>query len=264
MSFLTTQTDFKPLRAPDGEKIYFGLVEDNADPEQMGRCKIRIAELFGSSTSNDTDSLPWALMEQPPGCFKFDVPMKRTRVAVYFHRGDVYSPIYKANIVASPLVPDDFKTNYPDRHGWKDSDGNYLIVDKKSQFIELGDSVGNKLRLDKATKVAQFRHETGAVVELAATGLISVHSIGKISIADTSGSAFMEVEGAQVKVNGSAYTIARKETFFSWVAGFILGSYNTHQHIYMSPSGLTVTSPPVVPDPAVDPGDLSDSNTKVK
>jgi hypothetical protein len=41
--------------------VYGGLVEENRDPDQIGRIKVRVPATFGNATEVPTDKLPWAL-----------------------------------------------------------------------------------------------------------------------------------------------------------------------------------------------------------
>lgn len=41
--------------------VYGGLVEENRDPEKLGRVKVRVPAIFGLASEIPTDRLPWAL-----------------------------------------------------------------------------------------------------------------------------------------------------------------------------------------------------------
>lgn len=211
MSFITTGTDFKPPRSPDGERIYFGKVEDRDDPERMGRVRVRLVEFFGSATTTPKDSLPWALVEIPAGVFRFVTPHVDDTVAVYFHRGDVHSPIVKAGIVAKPSIPGKFLTNYPARYGFQDSIGNSFVVDETAETVE-------------------FEHKSGAKITINANGQVDITAPA----------------GQTVNVNGSGHPIAKGDEADTALAA-IKTAYASHTHNL----GVLVTGGPNTPIPSL-------------
>ena len=47
-------------------KTYIGIVEDNKDPDRLGRCKVRVVDIHDGRDRDgkylmDTASLPWAM-----------------------------------------------------------------------------------------------------------------------------------------------------------------------------------------------------------
>jgi len=73
--------------------IFKGVVEDNADPFGLGRCKIRVYGVHGNPEQIFTEDLPWAeaIVPYRDG---FDPPEVEDRVAVVFEAGDRYKPMY--------------------------------------------------------------------------------------------------------------------------------------------------------------------------
>ena len=70
---------------------YRGLVVDNYDPEQAGRLRVRVPEIFG-----DGDTEPWAVPSWPPGSTpeQHQPPEVGAEVGVEFEAGDVGRPIW--------------------------------------------------------------------------------------------------------------------------------------------------------------------------
>lgn len=114
--------------------MYRGVVEDNNDPDKMGRCKIRV---FGIHTENKktedldgipTDHLPWSepalsLFEGGvTGFGNFVVPLQGSHVFVFFEQGHILRPIYFASI---PGYPTDQYHGYKSGDGFSDPDENY-------------------------------------------------------------------------------------------------------------------------------------------
>lgn len=90
----------------DGESIlglYAGTVEDNRDPELVGRVKVRVPHVFGpsgASGSIDTTDLPWAFpMGAPAGGTDASgglswLPEKGDQVYVQFLDGEPEKPVW--------------------------------------------------------------------------------------------------------------------------------------------------------------------------
>lgn len=76
---------------PVGRQIYFGIVEDNADPRRMGRCRIRVQTVFDQIPVGD---IPWATPHRACDGRSFSVPAVGKIVNVLFENGDLYSPVY--------------------------------------------------------------------------------------------------------------------------------------------------------------------------
>jgi len=91
----------------DGFVWWIGVVEDIADPETLGRCKVRVFGYHDNSTLIPTDHLPWATAIHSPSTpnlyaslnvgdwvfgFFLDGPVKQQPVIV-----GVYPGIYRAN-----------------------------------------------------------------------------------------------------------------------------------------------------------------------
>ena len=106
---------------------YRGIVVDNVDPLQNGRCKINV---FGVYDNVEEDHLPWATFSDPfmgglEGFGSTLIPEVDTHVWVFFEGGDVRYPVYFAGAPAmngkeAPDVPEESReteretTFYPD------------------------------------------------------------------------------------------------------------------------------------------------------
>ena len=132
MSFIKASND---LASPKiGEQIYIGYVEDNVDPLNLMRCKIRVEEVYGNIPTRE---LPYSgqLRDSSVGSSdtlgKSNVPQVGSQVTLVFPRGDYYNPIYTGSIYSkssigsfanSPSFPSD---NYQ-------TDGDMVVLSKKS------------------------------------------------------------------------------------------------------------------------------------
>jgi hypothetical protein len=75
---------------------WIGVVEDNKDPSQLGRCKVRILGWYSDDKNlAPTDCLPWAQAQFSPGVKSFSAPKVGEWVAGYFLDGKMAQyPVY--------------------------------------------------------------------------------------------------------------------------------------------------------------------------
>jgi hypothetical protein len=73
------------------ENRFVGVVEDNKDPKRIGRCKIRVLNIFDGIPVQD---IPWAKPKKDLAGNVFSVPDKGKVVTVIFSDGSIYKPEY--------------------------------------------------------------------------------------------------------------------------------------------------------------------------
>jgi len=136
--------------------LYRGLVEDNADPSQFGRLRIKVYPMFNGLA---TAVLPWvkpafSLFDGAgSGTGAFCVPKAGTYVFVMFENGDINQPVYFAEApTAQKGLPASRATNYPNRKVWN-SDAIEVIVDDSNGDVIIEHSSGSKLTMDSTGKV---------------------------------------------------------------------------------------------------------------
>ena len=132
------KTDVKhyQLKKRRFDGIYRGVVEDNNDPEKLGRCKIRIWGIHTDEIRPDefegipTENLPWSepclgLIEgSVSGHGFFSVPLQGSHVFLFFEGGNWESPRYFATVPGQPVdAPDATK-------GFNDPNGEYPRSDR--------------------------------------------------------------------------------------------------------------------------------------
>jgi len=116
------------------EKI-IGIVTDNKDPAKSGRIKAAIPQMDGDSYPewiNPVWPAPWIVI--PNVNDEVEIVLPDSEDAIEFAE-EIYYRGY--TIDESKSVPDEFKTNYPDRMGFKTKAGHILIVDSKSGQEEI-------------------------------------------------------------------------------------------------------------------------------
>jgi hypothetical protein len=72
-------------------KTYIGIVEDNQDPKKLGRCRVRVVDIFDEIPVED---IPWASPWKDLNGNGFNVPEKGKIVTVIFDAGNIYKPEY--------------------------------------------------------------------------------------------------------------------------------------------------------------------------
>ena len=103
-------------------KIFIGEIVDNNDPEQEGRCKIKVFGMFDGEI--DPENIPWA---QPfnrkmfaggedGGFADISVPKIGTYVRVQFAEGDLMAPEYTSIQVVNPTVKAEIADSYLNSH----------------------------------------------------------------------------------------------------------------------------------------------------
>jgi len=135
---MATRTDMRHLE-PSTSKfgaIYRGVIENNNDPDQLGRCKIRVWGVHdelkeeGQQEGISTDNLPWGepalgLIEgSMSGHGLFSVPLQGSHVFCFFEGGNWESLRYFATVPGLPIEESD-----PTK-GFNDPDGDYPRSDR--------------------------------------------------------------------------------------------------------------------------------------
>ena len=134
----------KPLNAFLKESVdpatqsYLGMVEDNNDPEKLGRLRVRISPYM----EFDTEDLPWACPTLGTHGNKnsaggLNVPEVGSQVRVYFPSHDLTAPYYTGAELNKINRTTFFDDDYPYTYGYKDSRGNFIKVNKARDTIHM-------------------------------------------------------------------------------------------------------------------------------
>ncbi len=130
--YMAVRTDIKHL-APKVSRfdgIYRGVIEDNNDPDKLGRCKIRVWGIHDELKTPEilegipTELLPWGepclgLVEgSVSGCGLFSVPLQGSHVFCFFEGGNWECLRYFATAPGKPIDPPDITKGFNDPNGY--------------------------------------------------------------------------------------------------------------------------------------------------
>lgn len=164
---------------------YLGTVEDNNDPEKLGRIKVRIA-LY---TDLATEDLPWASpllgsCGNSPFNGGLNIPETGSQVRVSFPSKDLTAPYYSGAELTEQNRVTLFDENYPNAYGYKDSNGNFVKV-------------------DKTAGTTQWQHESTTNVQASSDGTITVAIRGGVTLKLTSYNTF-SLDSGPIEIEGLA------------------------------------------------------------
>lgn len=102
-------------------KIFYGEVVDNNDPDQEGRCRVKVYGVFDDIANED---IPWA----SPGSSRtfgggadggfgdISIPKNKAIVRISFAEGELYSPEWHSLPFMNQAAKDDISSSYLDSH----------------------------------------------------------------------------------------------------------------------------------------------------
>lgn len=193
MTLNNTLSSFNDNVELDG--YYIGVVVDVDDPEKLGRCRIRVSNVFGDDISDD--DLPWSIPESSfIGSLKgsFIVPPVDTLVYVRFDKGEIYLPVYGAKVLNTEQLPTNKDDDYP----------NNMI------FFET--EAGDSFEINKKQHTAKYTHSSGTTVKISATGSVSIDSVDEVNVTHVNN---LFVDGSNVVPEGVGPLCALSSCLFT-------------------------------------------------
>lgn len=129
---------------------YIGIVEDNADPEKIGRLRVRVSELYGTIPDN---KLPWASPQAPfggNGYGLFMIPGVGARVRIKLFRNHPWFPIWDGTHWLRGEAPTEAQVDPPLNFVMKTPAGHTLEFSdvEGSKYIKFTDVNGDYFQID--------------------------------------------------------------------------------------------------------------------
>jgi hypothetical protein len=213
---------------------YRGLVQDNNDPEKLGRVQVLVPEVLGAEVK------AWALPCTPyagDGSGQYTIPPKGAGVWVEFEAGDVSRPIWTGCWWGESGVPQtsDGKSGAPDLKVLRSEQGLMVTLEDDSQTITVSDTNGNNM--------LKIQVQQGQITLLSATKTI--------------------IEAPQIElVENAPHPLVFGDDLLQYL-NQLVQMFNTHLHPGELAAGVIPDTPmiPVPPFPPATPALLS---TRVK
>lgn len=194
---------------------YLGMVEDNNDPEKLGRLKVRIAPYADFET---TDDLPWvyptlATHGNIPSAGGLNVPEIGSQVRVYFPSHDLTAPYYTGAELNETNRTTFFDDDYPNAYGYKDSRGNFIRVNKARDTIHMQHSSTSNMKVSPDGSM-QIALSNGAYFTFSNQNNFEL-SIGAVDIAGTAEGSLTVRADMQMDVSTPNFRVAAKTAEFT-------------------------------------------------
>jgi uncharacterized protein involved in type VI secretion and phage assembly len=229
---------------------YRGIVVDNADPERLGRLRVRVPSVLGEDVVTG-----WALPCAPYGGdaghgFLF-VPEIGAGVWIEFEEGDLEFPVWVGTYWSRPGHDSELpRPNRPDgsqEASVQDPPSRKIIKTAKGHTLQFEDAKGSEM-----ITLVEAAHSH--VITLDANGIkvrdgksgneVTMDATG-VTIADKNGNkVILGPGGIQIGSGGAAESLVLGTTLAANVASF-LTALNTHTHGVVSLG--SPTGPPAVP-----------------
>jgi hypothetical protein len=198
----------KPLNAflkgnvDPATQSYLGMVEDNNDPEKLGRLRVRISPYMDFI---DTEDLPWACPTlgshgNTSNAGGINVPELGSQVRVYFPSHDLTAPYYMGAELNELNRTTFFDDDYPHTYGYKDSKGNFVKVNKARETVQIQHSSTSNLRVAPDGSM-QVSLAGGASFTFSSSNSFEL-DIGAVNISGTADGGF-DVDAKDVSIKAS-------------------------------------------------------------
>ncbi len=239
---------------------YSGFVTDNADDQKMGRVKVQVPSVFGTTM----EVLAWP-------CFPamhFYVPPVGAKVWVEFEAGDISHPLwvgqwYPQGTAPAPAQidpPDNRVLQTPSGHTIeildKDGEEKILIKHKGNAFfsidkdgsVTISNQNGSFLFLNSKDGEVSLIEEHQNVVTMTQNGILIVNQEGafvelKGGTARIVAADGIQITGQKIVLDGSSIALGGTATDSPILLNMFTPMYNAHVHA----SAIGPTGPPVPP-----------------
>jgi len=210
------------------ETHWLGEVVDNADPKDLGRCRVKV---FGKFDKLPTDSIPWATPMNRDIVGFHSVPNIGTIVAVRFDNGNIYHPEYWFHINQSKSLKKDVLDNSAEAHNV------VSLVYDEVRNIRIYHSPEDGLIISRGTGAKER-----PLIQLDENGYIKISTSEKIFL--DSGNIFLSNTGEGTE--DDTEPAVRGVSLEKWL-NKLLDDYKSHIH----PTPTGPSGPPSPPTPSI-------------
>lgn len=237
---------------------YRGFVENNEDPEKLGRLLVKVPSVLGDKVA------VWAFPCVPYGGMAnqgfFFIPEKKAGVWIEFEEGDPEFPIWVGTFWSKPGGKSESpKPNKPD--GSEEGDIQKpptckIFKTEKGHTIQMEDKTGEEMVtiVEAENKNVITMNKDGIkITDGANTHEVTLNSSG-ITISDKTGSNEVVMDGNSITIKSSAVKVGSSEAAESLVLGnqldanvkAFLTALSTHTHTVVigAPSSTVTSNPP--------------------
>ena len=208
------------------ETHWLGEVMENADPKNLGRCRVKV---FGKFDQLPTDAIPWATPMTRDHVGAHAIPNIGTIVAVRFDNGNLYHPEYWFQINQSTALKED-------------------ILDQSNAAQDVVSLVYDEIRNIRIYHSPEdglvISRGLGAkerpLIQIDENGFIKITTDEKIFL--DAGNVFLSNTG-EVSENEDE-PVVRGASLQEWLET-LLEDYQNHFH----PTGVGPSGPPAAPTP---------------
>ena len=194
---------------------YLGMVEDNNDPEKLGRIRVRISPYMDFE---NTEDLPWACpilgsCGNSASSGGLNIPEVGSQVRVFFPSHDLTAPYYRGAELNEFNRTTFFDEDYPNSYGYKDSTGNFYKIDKAKKTVQFQHSSSSNLRIapDGSMQVAL---SNGAYFTFSNANAFEI-SVGTVVIKAMPNGSLMITANDNMNVKSNSITISCPNVAFS-------------------------------------------------
>lgn len=198
---------------------WLGEVEDNADPDFAGKCKVRIFGLLDGREDDRKDSsnytiptsdLPWCYPAtgvifasgDSKGAGNISIPKIGSKVKVRFNGGNLYAPEYFAIQDINEEMSDEIRDSYVDTHVLLyDKDSDLKVLYKNNVGIQIF-LRGSNITINPDSSITIEHKNTESIIELVG-GTINITANSTINI---SSNTKIEATSSESILNGNSVT----------------------------------------------------------
>lgn len=234
------------------DKNWLGEVVDIADPNKIGRIKIRV---FGKFDDLEVEDIPWAYPNTvftsggTSGGGFFSVPKLGSIVAVSFDNGNIYHPEYKFIQNISTELKEEIAESYDNAHSLiydTVTEGGLKVYFTESKGLVF-DFKSTIVNLKPDNSITVITESGDSSIEITNDGKLTITQKGDIEVTSDA-NINIKCKDATVESNNTYVKSKRIELGNSATEPLILGNkfmsfFNSHTHV--TPAGPS--SPPTVP-----------------